>query len=60
VVQLGVLALGVHLLLPQVAGLERTAERLARTTWWLPVLLLALEAASLVAYAEVAAADGRR
>lgn len=53
VVQLGVLALGVHLLLPQVAGLERTAERLARTTWWLPVLLLALEAASLVAYAEV-------
>ncbi len=41
---LGSLFLGVHLLLPLAGGLEATAEALARATWWLPWVLLVLEA----------------
>jgi uncharacterized protein (TIRG00374 family) len=47
------LFLGVHLLLPLVGGLEATAEALARATWWLPWLLLVLEAGSFWAYGEL-------
>jgi uncharacterized protein (TIRG00374 family) len=50
---LGSLFLGVHLLLPLAGGLEATAEALARSTWWLPWVLLALEAASFWAYGEL-------
>lgn len=49
--QLGALALGVHLLLPQLAGLSATGRQIAKATWYLPIELLVLETASLVAYA---------
>jgi len=52
-VQLAVIALAVHLVLPQLAGLEATGRALARATWWVPLLVLVLEAASLLAYAEL-------
>jgi uncharacterized membrane protein YbhN (UPF0104 family) len=47
------LFLGVHLLLPLAGGLEATAEALARATWWLPWVLLVLEAGSFWAYGEL-------
>lgn len=47
------LFLGVHLLLPLAGGLEATAEALARATWWLPSVLLVLEAGSFWAYGEL-------
>lgn len=53
VAEIGALALGVHLLLPQLSGLERTGEQLARATWWLPVVVVVLEAASLLAYGQL-------
>lgn len=52
-VQLGAFALAVHLLLPQLAGLEATAEALARASWWLSVTVILLEGASLAAYGEL-------
>jgi uncharacterized protein (TIRG00374 family) len=45
--------LGVHLLLPQLAGLDDVARQLARATWWLPLAALALEAASFATYGEL-------
>jgi len=49
-----VIALAVYLLLPQLAGLEASGRALARARrWWLPPLVLGLEAASLLAYAEL-------
>lgn len=53
IVQIGVLALAVHLVLPQIAGLRTTGEALANATWWLPVSVIALEAISLAAYGEL-------
>jgi uncharacterized protein (TIRG00374 family) len=50
---LGALALGVHLVAAQFAGLTATGEQLAAARWWLPVLVLVLEAASLLAYGEL-------
>ena len=50
---LGSLFLGVHLLLPLAGGLEATAEALARATWWLPWVLLVLEAGSFWTYGEL-------
>ena len=47
------LALGVHLVIPQIAGLEATGSQLARATLWLPLVVLTLEAASLWAYGEL-------
>jgi hypothetical protein len=51
-------------LLPQLAGLEASGRALTHTRWWLPPLVLALEAASLLAYAKlvriVLVAGGRR
>jgi uncharacterized protein (TIRG00374 family) len=47
------LFLGVHLLLPLAGGLEATAEALARASWWLPCVLLVLEAGSFWAYGEL-------
>lgn len=51
--QLAAVALAVHLLLPQLAGLEATAQALARTTWWLGVTVIVLEGASVAAYGEL-------
>jgi putative heme transporter len=49
-----VLALAVYLLLPNLAGLEESGRALARARiWWLGPLVLTLEAASLLAYAEL-------
>lgn len=47
------LFLAVHLVLPQIAGLRRTTETLARGSWWLPAVMIALEAGSFAAYAEL-------
>lgn len=47
------LFLAVHLVLPQLSGLRRTTERLAHGSWWLPAAMIALEAASFLAYAEL-------
>jgi uncharacterized membrane protein YbhN (UPF0104 family) len=51
--QLGAAFLGIHLLLPQLAGLEATGEALARTTWWVLLLVLLCEAVSFAAYGEL-------
>jgi uncharacterized protein (TIRG00374 family) len=51
--QLFVLAIAVHFLLPQLSGLADTGHALAHTTWWVPLAAIALEAASLLAYAEL-------
>jgi uncharacterized protein (TIRG00374 family) len=63
-VRILVIALAAYLLLPQLAGLEASGRALTHTRWWLPPLVLVLEAASLLAYAElvgvVLAAGGRR
>jgi len=54
VVRILLIALAVHLLLPQLAGLEASGRALARARrWWLLPLALGLEAASLLAYAEL-------
>ena len=47
------LFLTVHLVLPQVAGLRSTAERLAAASWWLLLAALVLETASFTAYGEL-------
>jgi putative heme transporter len=53
-VRILLIALAVHLLLPQLAGLEASGRALARARrWWLLPLALGLEAASLLAYAEL-------
>lgn len=51
---LGSLFLAVHLLLPQIGGLTATANALTRGSWWLPLLVVFLEAASFWAYGELA------
>jgi uncharacterized membrane protein YbhN (UPF0104 family) len=49
-----VIGLAVYLLLPNLAGLEESGQALARARrWWLGPLVLGLEAASLLAYAEL-------
>ena len=53
VLQLAALALGVHLVATQLAGLEATGKQLAAARWWLPVLLVLLETASLLSYGEL-------
>jgi uncharacterized membrane protein YbhN (UPF0104 family) len=50
---LGSLFLAVHLVLPQIGGLTATADALTRGTWWLPLFVLVLEAASFGAYGEL-------
>ncbi len=47
------IGLGVHFVLPQLAGLRGTGEAIARATWWLPVVVVVLEAASLAAYGQL-------
>lgn len=44
------IGVGLYLLLPQVAGLEATGVAIAQATWWVPLALVGLEAASLLAY----------
>jgi hypothetical protein len=58
--QIAVLALMVHVVLPQLAGLRATGEALAHATWWLPLTLIALEYASLAAYGELVMVALRR
>ena len=53
---LGSLFLAVHLVLPQLAGLRSTAEALARAAWWLPLVVIVLEAVSYIAYGELSLA----
>lgn len=53
--QLGSAALAVHLVLPQLAGLEATGRALATATWWAAVSVVGLEAASLAAYGALTA-----
>jgi hypothetical protein len=43
----------VHLLLPQLAGLEATAQRLTEASPWILALLVLVEATSLAAYGEL-------
>jgi uncharacterized protein (TIRG00374 family) len=50
---LGSLFLAIHLLLPQVAGLEATGRRLAHASWWLLGAALLLEVTSFAAYGEL-------
>lgn len=47
------LFLAVHLVLPQLAGLRQTYDSLVHGSWWLPAAMIALEAASFAAYAEL-------
>lgn len=47
------IALGVYLLLPRVAGFEEVGRSIARGSWIAIALLLAFEAASLLAYGEL-------
>ena len=51
--QLFVLAVAVHFLLPQLSGLRDTGHALAHAAWWVPLIVVALEAASLLSYAEL-------
>lgn len=53
VAEIIVLALAVYLLLPQLAGIERVGHRLATALWWVSMLALLLETASLLAYGEL-------
>jgi uncharacterized membrane protein YbhN (UPF0104 family) len=48
-----VLTVAVHFLLPQLSGLSATGRALAHSTWWIPLAAIALEALSLLAYAEL-------
>jgi len=53
-IRIAMIALAVYLLLPQLAGIEASGIALARARrWWLLPLTLGLEAASLLAYAEL-------
>jgi uncharacterized protein (TIRG00374 family) len=53
-VRIAMIGLAVYLLLPQLAGIETSGIALARARrWWLLPLCLGLEAASLLAYAEL-------
>ncbi len=47
------IGLGVYLVLPQLAGLEATAQAIARANWWLAPLALALEGGRLIAFGEL-------
>jgi len=60
VLEIAAIALAVYLLLPQLAGLEATGQALAASRWYVIVAVLALEAASLLAYAEVGVLMVRR
>lgn len=60
VLQIAVLALAVHVVLPQLAGLRATGEALAHATWWLPLSVITLEAVSLAAYGELVMVTLRR
>lgn len=51
--QIVVLAVAVYLVLPQLAGIERIGKLLASALWWVGILALLLEAASLIAYSEL-------
>lgn len=51
--QIFVLTVAVHFLLPQLSGLADTGRALAHSTWWIPLVAIALEAASLLSYAEL-------
>jgi uncharacterized protein (TIRG00374 family) len=51
--QLVVLTIAVNFLLPQLSGLTETGRALAHGSWWIPLVAIALEAASLLAYAEL-------
>jgi len=53
--RLGSAALAVHLVLPQLAGLEATGRALATATWWAAVAVVGLEVASLAAYGALTA-----
>lgn len=57
---IGTLALGVHVVIPQLAGLQATGDQLAHATWWLPLLVLCLETASLLTYGELILSNLRR
>jgi uncharacterized membrane protein YbhN (UPF0104 family) len=59
-VEIGTLALAVHLMLPQIAGLGATGEALAHATWWRPLSVIVLEATSLAAYGELMVLTLRR
>jgi uncharacterized protein (TIRG00374 family) len=48
-----VLTVAVHFLLPQLSGLTETGRALAESRWWIPLVAIALEALSLLAYAEL-------
>jgi uncharacterized membrane protein YbhN (UPF0104 family) len=53
-IRIAMIALAVYLLLPQLAGIEASGIALARARrWWLLPVTLGLEAASLLAYAEL-------
>lgn len=60
VAEIATIALAVYLLLPQLAGLEATGQALARSRWYVIAAVLVLEAASLLAYAEVGVLMVRR
>ena len=51
--QLLVLAIAVHFLLPQLSGLADTGHALAHAAWWVPLAAIGLEAGALLAYAEL-------
>jgi uncharacterized protein (TIRG00374 family) len=51
--QLIVLTIAVHFLLPQLSGLTDTGRALVHGEWWIPLVAIGLEAASLLAYAEL-------
>jgi hypothetical protein len=51
--ELLMLALAVHLLIPRVAGFERVGKAIARGSWLSIVALLLFETASLLAYGEL-------
>lgn len=48
-----VIGLGIHFLVPQLAGLRATAEAILTADWWLPVSLVVLEATSLACYGQL-------
>lgn len=47
------IGLGIHFVLPQLAGLRATGAAIAQARWWVPVALVGLEAASIVAYGQL-------
>lgn len=50
---MGAIGLGIHFLLPQLAGLQATGRAIANGAWWLVPVLMALEAAALAAYGQL-------